>query len=167
MSLCPLVSFDEISLAEANQLLERWGHRMGPMERGNLTGVHFALMDGREPVAVAMAASLIREHVGAGLQHIDRDSGIELARLCAARPHLCRVALRLWREFVLPRMVAPSTGQPYRYAISYQDADLHNGNTYRFDGWNRSEVKSHSGTDKRSGRKGRDKWIWWWEVPAP
>jgi hypothetical protein len=158
MSFFPLVSFDEISLERANDCLRAWGHRMGPMERGNAVGLHYALYENGEPVAVAMAASLIRECVGGGLGHLTRDNTIELGRLCAARPGLCRVALRLWREFVLPRM-------GYPVAISYQDADLHNGNTYRFDGWTR-EAFSSSGTDQRSGRKGRRKWIWVWRVPA-
>jgi hypothetical protein len=50
-------------------------------------------------------------------------------------------------------------GLPFRVAISYQDAALHSGNLYRFDGWQRRAF-SHSGTDTRSGRPGRDKWIW-------
>lgn len=152
MSLFPLVSFDEVSLAEANAMLVRWSHKMGPMERGNVAGISYALRHNSEPVAIAVAASLIREHVGGGLAHLDRSNTIELARLCAARAGLCRVALRLWREFVFPAM-------GYEHAISYQDADLHNGNTYRFDGWERAGFSS-SGTDQRSGRKGRRKWIW-------
>lgn len=151
----PIASFDEISLPVANSLLESWGHRMGPLERGNQSGVHYALFHSGEPVALAMTSTLIRECVGGGLKHLTRDNTCELSRLCAIRPHLCRVALRLWREFVFP-----STG--YEFAISYQDADIHNGNTYRFDGWKR-EAFSHSGTDTRSGRKGRNKWIWVWQ----
>jgi antitoxin VapB len=152
VSLFPLVSFDKIDLGEANALLARWGHRMGPMERPDYADVPLhALMHDGEPVALAMAAPLVREHVGGGLGHLNRSNAIELARLCAARPGLCRVALRLWREFVLPQL-AP-------VAISYQDADLHNGNTYRFDGWARAGFSS-SGTDQRTGRKGRRKWIW-------
>lgn len=159
MSLFPLASFDEIALGEANDLLVRWGHRLGAMERPTYEELPaYALMHAREPVAVAMAASLVREHVGGGLGHLNRTNAIELARLCAARPGLCRVALRLWREFVLP-----ATG--YVNAISYQDADLHNGNTYRFDGWQRAGFSS-SGTDQRTGRKGRRKWIWVWPPEA-
>lgn len=158
MSLFPLVTFDQISLESANACLRSWGHKMGPMERGNVAGLHYALFENGEPVAVAMAASLIRECVGGGLSQLTRENTIELARLCAVRSGLCRVALRLWREFVLPRM-------GYPVAISYQDADLHNGNTYRFDGWTR-EAFSSSGTDSRSGKKGRRKWIWVWRVPA-
>ncbi len=49
---------------------------------------------------------------------------------------------------------------------SYQDADMHSGNTYRFDGWTRIGFSS-SGTDIRSGRKGRRKWIWHWGQTVP
>ncbi len=158
--IAPLYAFDQIDLAAANALLVRWGHKMGPLERGNVVGVSYALLEHGRPVAVAMAAALIRECVGGGNQYLTRDNTIELARLCAERPGLCRVALRLWREGVFPAMRTPA-GLPYLVAISYQDADLHNGNTYRFDGW-RCIGFSHSGTDQRSGRKGRNKNIWAW-----
>lgn len=154
MSLFPTVSFDPITLGRANECLLAWRHKMGPLERGNSVGRHFALYHHGEPVAVAMTASLIRECVGGGLGHLTRSNCMELARLCACRPGLCRVALRLWREFVFPSLGVPA-------AISYQDADMHSGNTYRFDGWTRSAF-SHSGTDARSGRRGRNKWIWVW-----
>lgn len=73
----------------------------------------------------------------------------------AARPGLCRVALRLWRAFVFPRL-------GYQYAMSYQDSDLHNGNTYRFDGWTRlSHIRGTP--DLRSGRTARNIWVWVWE----
>lgn len=150
----PLASFEEIDIASANKLLVEWGHKMGALERGNEAGKHFALFHHEKPVAIAMTSTLIRECVGGGLKHLTRENCCELSRLCAARPGLCRVALSLWREFVFPQL-------GYEYAISYQDADLHNGNTYRFDGWKR-EAFSSSGTDSRSGRKGRRKWIWVW-----
>lgn len=159
MTLLPTVTFEQVSLDAANQMLTDWQHRMGPLERGNSSGVHYALMHEGRPVAVAMAASLIRECVGGGNQHLTRENCIELARLCAARPGLCRVALRLWREFVFPNL-------GHRAAISYQDADMHSGNTYRFDGWQRIGFSS-SGTDARSGRKGRRKWIWAWGDASP
>lgn len=151
----PLCSFEEISLFEANKLLVQWGHKMGAMKRGNQEGINYALLNNNKPVAVAMTSTLIRECVGGGLKHLTRENCCELSRLCAERTGLCRVALRLWREFVFPQL-------GYEYAISYQDADLHNGNTYRFDGWER-QAYSSSGTDKRSGRKGRKKWIWVWK----
>jgi hypothetical protein len=152
--LTPLITFEQISLAHANECLSQWGHKMGPLNRGNQSGVSYALFHDGRPVAVAITSTLIRERVGGGLVHLTRQNTCELSRLCAERPGLCRVALRLWREFVFPLL-------GYEYAISYQDADLHNGNTYRFDGWSR-EAFSRSGVDSRSGRKGRNKWIWVW-----
>ena len=152
--LLPAVTFEEVTLDEANDCLRAWGHKMGPLERGNEAGVHYALRHEGRAVAVAMCSGLIRECVGGGNQHLTRENTMELSRLCAVRPGLCRVALRLWREFVFPHLGVGN-------AISYQDADMHSGNTYRFDGWERIGFSS-SGTDQRSGRKGRRKWIWRW-----
>lgn len=152
----PLAQFDQIDLSQANQLLRIWGHRMGPLLRGNSQSLHaHALMAHGEPVALACTSSLIRERVGGGLVHMHRGNTVELSRLCARDPWACRVALRLWRELVFP-------GTGARYAISYQDAVMHTGNVYRFDGWARAGYSS-SGTDSRSGRRGRQKWIWVWE----
>lgn len=157
--LLPPVTFEPITRDEANALLLQWGHAMGPMERGNVScDVHYALKHEGKPVGVAMAATLVREVVGGGNRELTRANTIELARLCAERPGLCRVVLRLWREFVFPAL-------GYDVAISYQDADMHSGNTHRFDGWTRIGFSS-SGTDSRSGRKGRRKWIWSWRMPA-
>lgn len=88
-----------------------------------------------------------------------RANAVELSRLCAERKHLCRVALRLWREFVFPALSAD-------VAISYQGADLHTGATYRFDGWQRAAYARAGGDDPRSGRKARNKWIWIWPPEA-
>lgn len=153
-SLLPIVAFDSVSLAQANEKLSEWGHKMGEIHRGNQSGWNHALFHGNEIVAVTTTNTLIRECVGGGLNYLTRANTIELSRLCAARRGLCRVALRLWREFVFPTL-------GYQFAISYQDADLHTGNTYRFDGWSR-EAFSSSGPDTRSGRKGRRKYIWVW-----
>jgi hypothetical protein len=158
-TFAPIAAQQECSLDEANALLVRWNHRMGALERGT-TGYAkpgcYVLLHESTPVAVCSHSTLIRDHVGGGLGHMTRDDTVELSRLCAARPGICRVMLRLWRELVFPTL-------GYRYAISYQDADLHNGHTYRFDGWIRSPEKSRSGTDSRHGKKGRVKWIWYWE----
>lgn len=155
----PVASFDSIPLAAANDALDLWQHRMGRLERGTRVPlqIHGLRVHG-DLVGVACTDTLIRERVGGGLTHMDRSNTVELSRLCGAAPWVCRVVLRLWRECVFP-----SLGM--RYAISYQDADIHTGNTYRFDGWRR-EGYSHSGTDSRSGRKGRNKWIWVWERAA-
>ena len=157
----PLVAaaFVECNLRTANTLLEKWAHQMGPLNRGNKAGLRcHVLYVGSAPVAVATTSSLIRECVGGGLGYMDRSNTIELSRLCAGESWACRVALRLWREAVFPLTAA-------KWAISYQDATLHTGNVYRFDGWKRMAYSS-SGTDRRSGRKGRKKWIWAWEARA-
>lgn len=128
---------------------------MGPCERPKTKEWCHGLFAGRELVAVTITTTLANSTIGGG--HglpLGRDNTLELARLAAARSGLCRVALRLWREFAFPQLGMPN-------AISYQDADLHNGNTYRFDGWRRIG-RSRSGTDQRSGRVGRDKWVWLW-----
>jgi len=151
-SFFPLVSFECVHLDIANEMLVAWGHRMGPLRRpmGD-DDAHMLYHEGR-PVAVATTSSLIRQRVGGGLGHITRTDAVELSRLCAERTGLCRVALRLWREFVLPTRA--------RVGVSYQDADMHTGNTYRFDGWRRAAYSRSHGTDPRSGRAGRNKWIW-------
>jgi len=105
-------------------------------------------------VAVTAAARLIPEAT-AGLT---RDEAFELGRVCAARRDLNRVTLRLWREFVFPALCK---AHGWKWVISYQDAALHSGDLYRFDGW----VKlghSSSGSDARSGKRGRGKVIWGW-----
>lgn len=147
------VAFEQVELSEANEMLLAWGHKMGALNRGNQGALCHALTHEGKPLAVTTASNLIAARVG-NCDWMTRENTIELSRLCAARGGLCRVALRLWREFVFPAL-------GYEYAVSYQDADLHNGNTYRFDGWERVG-RSRSGTDTRSGRPGRDKWVWAW-----
>lgn len=154
-----MVSFGDISLSEANCLLVEWGHKMGALQRGNQGAICHALFHEGSPVALTTVSTTIAPVIGGGLTMLRRNNTIELSRLCAVRPGLCRVAIRLWREFVFPKL-------GYEYAISYQDADLHNGNTYRFDGWRRAAF-AHSGTDTRSQRPGRDKWVWVWPASLP
>jgi hypothetical protein len=154
----PAVVFDSVPLVEANRMLVDWGHKMGALERGNSAALQcHALFVHGEPMAVVCTSSLIREVVGGGLRHLTRQNTVELSRLCAAERWACRVALRLWREVVFP-------GTGYVHAITYQDTALHTGNLYRFDGWHRAGYSS-SGTDSRSGRKGRRKAIWLWPPP--
>lgn len=148
-----LAELCEIPVREANKLLTAWGHRIGEIRRPMGLLVAHALLTDSNPVALAVSADLIRERV-AGLPFTTRQNTVELARLCAHGPHFARPMLRLWREIVFP-----SLGKDY--AVSYQDADMHRGELYRHDGWQRVSY-SHSGTDARSGRKGRNKWVWIW-----
>lgn len=146
------------TIEEANASLVAWGHRMGPMNRpdyGDLTAQ--GLYHDGTMVAVACTAGLVRAAVG-NCPWLTRANAIELARLCAVRPGLCRVALRLWREFTFP-------GIGREFAVSYQDADIHSGNVYRFDGWSRVAYNGGGSVDQRTGRVGRNKWVWVWPKP--
>lgn len=157
MLFAPLAHVDAIDRSEANRLLVAWGHRMGPYTRPSHTiDAHHALFQNGESVAVAVSGETVGQVVGQ--TGITRGEVVELARLCAARPNLCRVMLRIWREMIFP---AVAERHNRRMAISYQDRDLHNGNTYRFDGWVRI-AQCQSGDDRRSGRKGRKMAIWGW-----
>lgn len=147
----PALCFDAIGLDQANEALVRWGHKMGPLNRPTPTLAHGLFHNGRL-VGMAAADHLMAEKCGG----FSRAQAVELSRVCAEREHLCRAVLRLWREFVLPEIMA---ARGVIAAISYQDAVLHSGDLYRFDGWERLNF-SHSGKDTRSGRPGRDKWIW-------
>jgi hypothetical protein len=150
----PLVSFDTITRQELNACLIAWEHRMGPWNRPNYREWLFGLRHHGELCAVTAASDLIRENVAG----FSRAEAFELGRLCAARPALNRVALRLWREFIFPVLCG---AHGFSWAISYQGAASDHGDLYRFDGWVRVGF-SHSGTDARSGRVGRDKIIWGW-----
>lgn len=149
----PPVMFEGITRPELNACLIAWGHRMRPLRRPTRGWAHGLRYDGRL-VAVVSADTLIQPQVAVLL----RSEAVELSRLCAERPDLCRVALRLWRAFVFPALAAARGSS---WAVSYQDAVQHTGNLYRFDGCV-PLARSRSGNDPRSGRIGRDKIIWGW-----
>ena len=148
MLAAPIIHLEQVDNVDADKLLVAWEHKMGPCNRpmGKIRS-HILFAHG-EPVALSVTADLVAETC-AGLT---RDEAIELARLCASRRDLNRVMLRLWREYLFPSYVK-------LWAVSYQDEALHSGDTYRFDGWWKIG-HSHSGTDRRSDRKGRNKTIW-------
>lgn len=155
----PIMHMAEIPLTEANGALARWEHKMGPCNRPNGTVWAHGLFHCGELAAVTVTAGLVRETC-AGLT---RAEAVELARLCAARPGLCRLMLRSWREFIFPQLAA---SRGWSWAVSYQDKQLHTGATYRFDGWGVLLDRTSSGTDTRSGRKGRVKRVWGWQLPT-
>jgi antitoxin VapB len=158
MLASPIAYMAEIDRTDLNRALVAWGHQMGPWERPDYREWRHGLFQNGKLVAVTAAATLIR----ASVAELSRSDAIELGRLCADRPTLCRVMLRLWREFVFPPICE---AHGYSWAISYQDACLHTGATYRNDGWKVIGASS-SGTDQRSGRKGRRKVIWGWHLPS-
>ncbi len=150
--LPPAVAFDPIDVREMNTCLVAWGHKMGPLNRPAGVQHAYGLIVGGSIVGVVGTSDLAAERVSG----FNRQQAIELSRVCAERPDICRILVRLWREFVFPHFSQP-------WAVSYQDAALHSGDLYRFDGWIRLS-RSHSGADTRSGREGRDKWIWGWRA---
>lgn len=155
----PLVSFDLISADELNWALAKWGHKMGPLNRPLQYGgeAHGLRHNGRL-VGVTAWSTLIRETC-AGMDWLSRDMTTELSRVCAERQDVCRVAVRLWREFAFP---AVRSARGHEWAVSYQDSALHGGNLYRFDGWVRVGRFKSGGMDPRTGRRGREGWIWGW-----
>lgn len=159
MIIAPIAHVESIEVREANEALVRWEHKMGPCNRPNGHMWAHGLFAHGELVGVTISAALI----GSTAADFTRREAFELARLCAAKTDLCRVILRLWREFAFP---AHCERHGFEWAISYQDEALHSGDTYRFDGWLRLRVNARSGTDQRSGRKGRSKTIWGWHTDA-
>jgi antitoxin VapB len=161
--LQPLVNFDAIDDDTLNRCLVAWRHKMGPLHRpkyGNLGGAHGLFHDGQLVAVLATSTMIAAEMCG-----LSRNEAFELARVCAARPGLCRVAVRLWREFVFPAVAASAN---MSWAISYQDAVQHRGDLYRHDGWARIGQTS-SGTDQRGRdgtRRGRRKVVWGWTDDA-
>ncbi|HTI81807.1 MAG TPA: hypothetical protein VL614_15265 [Acetobacteraceae bacterium] len=157
MLVPPIALLEAIDVADANAALVRWGHKMGPCNRPNGHMWAQGLFAHGELVGVAISSALI----SATCAGLTRRDAFELARLCAAKTDLCRVILRLWREFAFP---AHCRQHGFEWAVSYQDESLHSGDTYRFDGWVRLRENAQSGTDQRTGRKGRSKTIWGWHA---
>jgi hypothetical protein len=151
MLISPIQHLEMIEPGRAAAFLIRHEHKMGPCRRPRGKVICHGLFAHGALRAVTVTAEI----VGATCASLTRAQTIELARLCADGPSLNRVMLRLWREFVFPAFNRD-------WAVSYQDETLHTGNIYRFDGWTRIAVKQHSGTDRRTGRGGRDKSVWAW-----
>lgn len=153
----PLGSFDLIDREEANEHLERWGHRHGPNNRPMFRApIDFGLREKGELIAVATSDTLIRSTC-----EFTRRDAFELSRLCAAAPRLSRLMLRLWTEIGYPEIVRE---WGTKWAISYQDAIQHTGNLYRFDGWVRLRETS-GGADPRAletTKNARKRVIWGW-----
>lgn len=138
-SLLPIAALQECSLDEANALLRAWDHKMGPLERGTQGYAKARLL--RAPA---------RDSAGRGGHQLDADP--------RSRRRWPGAHDALQHDRAVAALRRAPGSQP-------RDA-LHRGHTYRFDGWTRSEAISRSGTDARSGKRGRRKWVWWWELPT-
>jgi hypothetical protein len=140
----PVAGFNPVHEDFANTLLVRWGHKLGPCNRPfNREGWTLDI-DGAGPVAVAVSASPVAEHMrgveDGGPVQLERCDVVELARLCT-RPGwswATRPMIRLWRECAGPRYSMPEGGPPRPLAaVSYSMERDGSGQVYRFDGWTR------------------------------
>ena len=124
----PVAGLTPVSLAWANTLLVRWGHYLGPVSRP-FGSQAWALDVCGDPVSVAVSCSTVSE-TAAGLS---RSELVELARLCSdpAQRWATRPMLRLWREVAAPRWPY----WPVSAAVAYSQNSRHQGDLYRWDGW--------------------------------
>lgn len=163
-SLLPPVGLEFISIEQANELLVAWGHYLGPCNRP--FGMQaFALHLHGQPVSISISASAVSGHIPVGDREYQRGEIVELARLCSCEPWATRVMLRLWRE--VGAKLWPYW--PVTAAIAYSQNSRHEGDIYRFDGWER--VRDNCGssgggawsrkrysTDAARGKK--TLWLW-------
>lgn len=160
---CSVVECSEIDLTRANELLSRWGHYLGPIHRP-FGAQAFVMKTVGEPVAVAVSASTVSTMV-AGYK---RGEVVELARMCVAPEErwATRVMLRLWREVFA---LAWSAYWIPKAAVAYSQNLRHDGNVYRFDGWQKitDQAGSSGGGTWSNKRNATDavhgkKTLWLW-----
>lgn len=133
----PVVGVVPVRLADANALLARWGHKLGPVHRPFRSEAWALEVDGR-PLSVAVTCSIVSSTV-AGYRCREV---VELARLCS-EPGVAwanRVMLRLWREVLARRWAL----WPVKAAVSYSHNAMHRGELYRTDGWEKVTEKAGS-----------------------
>lgn len=160
----PMVSLTVATVAEVNELLIAWGHRLGSCNRP-FTQMGYVLLRDGEPISVAMSASTVGTTSGGW----SRQECVELARLCSApgEAWATRVMIRLWREVCGPRW----PDWPVKAAVSYQQNVHYTGNIYRFDGWQRVSEDCGASTQTNHGRPAYEnapqtrgsKSLWVWE----
>lgn len=161
----PMVGLYPFDQDEANRLLERWQHTLGPINRP-FHSEAYALMLDQRPIAVAVSTNTMGNSV-AGYR---RQEVVELGRLCAEPGNTWanRVLLRLWREVCAPRWQC----WPVKAAISYSHNAMHRGEIYRTDGWRLVKEDAGSTSDSNHGRPVTDmrsagkKRLWAWSYES-
>lgn len=125
----PVVGIYPATMTRANELLTRWAHKLGPVNRPMCRQEGWEMRVDGEPVSVAVSAPI----VSATVQGFDRTDVLELARLCAQPGNTWanRVMLRIWRESLALKY---QCWTPVA-AVSYSVNTMHKGNLYRHDGW--------------------------------
>jgi len=159
-NLFPLVAFDVIEDAEADDALTRWGHWLGPCDRP-FGRQSFGLFVAGELVSVAVSASTVNAVCGGW----PRMKVVELARQASRErgSPFTRVCVRLWRELA-PKCWA--TYWPVEAVVSYANKTRHLGDIYRFDGWTKvADVPSGvAGGGWNRGKRYDAKSVWVFEL---
>lgn len=162
----PLAACYPVDNGIANELLVKWEHKLGPVNRPFRTE-SFVLEVAGEPVAVAMTGSIVHGPVAG----YTTQECVELIRLASANSWANRVMIRLWREVCAPSWKC----WPVKSAVSYSHNALHGGSTYRTDGW--EKISEKCGTNGKGGNWGRRgegyqnkalhgyKTLWVWRYP--
>lgn len=164
----PVCGLVPVSIGEANQLLSRWGHYLGPSTRPFGQEGWVLDVDGRA-VSVAVSASTVSRTVA----EFFRGEVVELARLCSdpAERWATRPMLRLWRQVAAPRW----SYWPVKAAVAYSATRRHEGDVYRWDGWTSSTAAGRGGGGGTwTARRDRDHvaagpkrlWVWRYEEVA-
>lgn len=124
------VCFAPVTRAQANLLIDRWGHPLGAYRRPFGYQAWAYVVDG-EPIGVAVGASTVSAAVYSDL---NRRDVVELARIVRspAHPRALRALLRVWTDYLAPRWPY----WPVQAAVSYALPNKA-GNLYAFDGWTR------------------------------
>lgn len=122
----------DLSRAEGNDLLTRWGHDLGPCNRP-FGQDQWGLVVNGSMVSMAVTASTVSSTLEdeRGMTWGRKQLG-ELARICSHPDHswATRPMLRLWRCVLVHRWA----GWPVQMAVSYASPGKA-GHIYRHDGW--------------------------------
>lgn len=132
MSLFPLASWERIENRLADARLIEWQHYLGACKRPfGRQSFGFYLLSELRGVAVSACT------VGQTCAGRERNTVVELARLCVHPGHrdLTRIVLRLWRLTAAEEWMREYW--PVKALVSYAQTNRHNGDVYRFDGWQR------------------------------
>jgi hypothetical protein len=119
--------FSEVTLDQANELIDAFGHPLGPFNRSFGYQAWGLAIDGKA-AAVAVSGST----VGATSAGYQRGQVVDLARIARHPDHpgILRVMLRLWRDYLAGRWGYWPVEAAVSYALPGKE-----GNLYRFDGW--------------------------------
>lgn len=119
--------FSEITVDQANELIEAFGHPLGPFNRSFGYQAWGLAIDGK-----AAAVTVSGSTVGATSAGYSRFQVVDLARIARHPDHpgIMRVMLRLWRDYLAGRWGYWPVEAAVSYALPGKE-----GNLYRFDGW--------------------------------